>query len=185
MTETDILIDKPKHVKPKKTLRRPENIAAVAKGVREAPLTSIHRHSQYLNISGTSLRQILHKDLGMMPYNVQLVQQLKPTDHPIRFRFAKWICDRLTDDADFDRCSFWSWQAKFLHLRHRKPARIHWKADALTMSHCLVRIVVQRKIRSLFFGSGRYSQWQSLSRHAERIFVHKNWRGRYRQHFVL
>ena len=53
-----------------------------------------------MNISGTSLRRILHKGLGMMPYKVQLVQKLKPIDHPMRFRFAKWACDRLTEDVD-------------------------------------------------------------------------------------
>ena len=30
----------------------------------------------------------------------------------------------------------------------------------------------------------RYSQWRSLLGHVERIFVHKNWRGRYWQHLV-
>ena len=39
----------------------------------------------------------------MAPYKVQLVQQLKPIDHPMRFRFTKWACDRLTEDADFDK----------------------------------------------------------------------------------
>ena len=29
-----------------------------------------------------------------------LQQELKPFDHPMRFRFAKWACDRLTEDAD-------------------------------------------------------------------------------------
>ena len=53
-------------------------------------LTSIHRRSQQLNISETPLKRILHKDLGTTPYKVQLVQELKPIDHPMRFRFAKW-----------------------------------------------------------------------------------------------
>ena len=64
--ETGILIDKTKHEKPK-TVRTPENIAAVAESVCEAPSASIHRRSQLLNISGTSLRRILHKNLGMKP----------------------------------------------------------------------------------------------------------------------
>ena len=67
-----IVIDKPKREKPK-TVRTPVNIAAVAESVCEAPSTSIYRRSQQLNISETSLRRILHKDLGMMPYKVQLV----------------------------------------------------------------------------------------------------------------
>ena len=47
--ETGIFIDKLKREKPK-TLLTPENIAAVAESVCEAPLTSIHRRSQQLNI---------------------------------------------------------------------------------------------------------------------------------------
>ena len=70
--ETGILIDKPKREKPK-TVHTPMNIAAVAENVCETPSTSFHRRSQELKISETSLRRILHKDLGMTPYKVQLV----------------------------------------------------------------------------------------------------------------
>ena len=45
MKETGILIDKPKLEKPK-TVRTPENIAAVTESVCEPPSTSIHRRSQ-------------------------------------------------------------------------------------------------------------------------------------------
>ena len=48
--QTGILIDKPKCEKPK-TVHIPENIAAVAESVCEAPSTSIHRRSQQFNIS--------------------------------------------------------------------------------------------------------------------------------------
>ena len=110
--ETGILIDKSKREKPK-TVRTPENIAAVAESMCEAPSSSIHRRSQELNISETSLRRILHKDLGMKPYKVQLVQKLKPIDHPMCFRFAKWTCDRLTEDADYGQKIIFSVEAHF------------------------------------------------------------------------
>ena len=88
--------------------------------------------------------------------------------------------------------SYWSWgvckQAELSHLGHRKPARIHWKADALKTRHCFVRILVQRhdwvNILRKWAKRGRYSQWRSLLRHVERIFVHKNWREEYCQHLV-
>ena len=75
--------------------------------------------------------------------------------------------------------SFWSWrvckQAKLSHLGHRKPACIHWKADALKSSLCLVRILAQRHNFAIFLRKwaerGRYNQWRSLSGHVERIFV--------------
>ena len=89
--ETGILIDKLKREKPK-TMHTPKNIAAVAESVREMPSTSIHRCLQQLNTSETSFRRILHKDLDMTPHKVQLVQELKPIDYPMRFRFAKWSC---------------------------------------------------------------------------------------------
>ena len=58
-----------------------------------------------MSISETSLGRILHKDLGMTPYKVQLVQELNPIDLPMRFRFAKWACGRITEDADFGKKS--------------------------------------------------------------------------------
>ena len=100
--ETGILIDKPKREKPK-TVRTPENITAVAKSVCEAPSTTIHRRSKQLNISETSLRRILHKYLGMTTYKFQLAQELKPIDHSMGFRFAKWTCAQLTEDADLGK----------------------------------------------------------------------------------
>ena len=92
----------------------------------------------------------------------------------------------------FKWSSFWSWRAckpaKLLHLGNKKPARIHWKADAPKTSHCLVRILVQKHNWPIIFRKwvrrGCYSQWRSLSGHVEWIFVHKNWRGGYWQHLV-
>ena len=53
-------------------------------------VVEINCRSQQLNISETLLRRIFHKDLIMTPYKVQLVQELKPIEHPMCFRFAKW-----------------------------------------------------------------------------------------------
>ena len=75
------------------------------------------------------------------------------------------------------------------HLGHRKPARIHWKADASKTSHCLVQILDQSLNWAIFLrkwaSRGRYSQWRSLLSHVKRIFVHKNLREGYCQHLVL
>ena len=53
--EIGILFDERKREK-LKTKRTPENIAAVAESMCEAPSTSIHRRSQQLNISETTSR---------------------------------------------------------------------------------------------------------------------------------
>ena len=80
-----------------------KNSAAVIGSVREHQLTSIHRRSQQLNFSKTSLRRILYKDFGMTPYKVQLIQELRPIDHPISFNFAKWAAIDCTEDVEFGK----------------------------------------------------------------------------------
>ena len=74
---------------------------------RRGLVTSVFRFEsqarQQLNLSKALLRRILHKDLGIKPYKVQLVQDLKAIDHPMSFCFVKWACDRLTEDADFGK----------------------------------------------------------------------------------
>ena len=56
--------------KVRETVHTSEDIAAVAESAYEAPSISIYRRSQELNILETSLRRILHKDIGMTPYSL-------------------------------------------------------------------------------------------------------------------
>ena len=86
--ETSILIDKATREK-LETLCSPENIFPVAESVHETSSKSIHRRSEQLNISEKSLQRILHKDLGVVPYNIQLVQEFKPIDQAMSYHFAQ------------------------------------------------------------------------------------------------
>ena len=88
--QTGSLLDKATRSRAR-PVRSTENIATVAQSVLEQSSTSTRHRFQNLNISRTSLRRILNKDLGMKPYKVQLVQELKPHDHPLRFRFAYYF----------------------------------------------------------------------------------------------
>ena len=107
---------------------------------------------------------------------------LRSTYRRCRFWQKKLI---FSDEAHFDLGVYVN---KLSHLRHRKTARMHWKADAPKTSHYLVRILVQKHNWNIFLRKwarrGRYSQWRSLTGHVERIFVHKNWGGGYWQHLV-
>lgn len=112
--ETGFLVDKPtrSRIRP---VRSTENIAAVAESVRVRPRTSIRHRASEMNISRSSMQRILRKDLGLWPYKVQLVQQLKARDHPLRYRFAVWACDQLEIDDDFAQKIIFSDEAHF-HL---------------------------------------------------------------------
>ena len=61
--------------------RSAENIAIVSETVAEHSNVSISRRSQELGLSYHTLWSILHLDLHLHPYKVQLMQQLKQADH--------------------------------------------------------------------------------------------------------
>ncbi|KAJ8940716.1 hypothetical protein NQ318_009119 [Aromia moschata] len=73
--ETGMLVDNRSHSRAR-PVRIAERIAAVAQSGRENPRTSTRHRAQQLNISCTSLRRILHKDLGSFAYKLQLTQKL-------------------------------------------------------------------------------------------------------------
>ena len=81
------------------------------------------------------MRAILHKDLGTAHTKSNSgVQELQPIDDPMRFRFAKWAFDRLTekkiifaDEAHFDLVRYVNmqdyriWGIENLHAYIEKP----------------------------------------------------------------
>jgi len=74
--QTGSLLDKATRSRAR-PVRSTENITVVAQSMLEQPSTSTRHRFQNLNISRTSLRRILNKDLGMKPYKVQLVQEIE------------------------------------------------------------------------------------------------------------
>lgn len=112
--ETGLLVDNKRYPRAR-PVRSVEKIAAVAQSVRENPRTSTRHRAQQLNISRTSLRRILHKDLGLFAYKVQLTQELKQNDHPLRHRFSVWALNELVNDVNFGRKIIFSDEAHF-HL---------------------------------------------------------------------
>src|ERR1700712_2636076 len=95
--------------------RTVENIAVVAESVEKSPNLSIPRRSLELDIPKTSLHRILHKDLGLKAYTVQLTQEFKPADHQQRRVFADWVVEMHENDLEFHRKIFFSDEAYF-HL---------------------------------------------------------------------
>jgi hypothetical protein len=83
----------------------------------------------------TSLNRILHKDLHLHPYKIQIVQALKPNDPAQRLQFANEVLERFTsfnniffsDEAHFhlnghvnrQNCRYWSDTNP--DLKHQKP----------------------------------------------------------------
>ncbi|CAK9801230.1 Transposable element Tc3 transposase [Anthophora plagiata] len=110
--ETGSVVDKPKSGRPK-TVRTNENIAAVCESVKNEPTTSISRRSQELGISYGSVWRILHADLHLPAYRIQLTQELKEMDHLQRRNFASWIIEQRATDPLFSTNILFSGEARF------------------------------------------------------------------------
>lgn len=109
---TGSVSDLPKTGRPK-SVRTAENIAVVKQSVKEDPKQSTTRRSLELGISRTSLHRILHKDLNLHAYKIQLCQQLKPTDHFARRVFSDWLIEHRKIDAAFSTKIIFSDEAHF------------------------------------------------------------------------
>ena len=67
-----------------------ENIPIISESVKRDPNVSIPRRSWELELSYGTLWRILHSDLHLHPYKVQLKQQLKLNDYSQRCRYGGW-----------------------------------------------------------------------------------------------
>ncbi|GFT56059.1 DUF4817 domain-containing protein [Trichonephila clavipes] len=97
-----------------------EAIATVERSIEEDPNESIrHRArlwlalSQELDLCPSTLWKILRKDLGLRAYKIQLVQELKPSDHQARRRFVEWAQNEVAVVPDFHKRILFSDEAHF------------------------------------------------------------------------
>lgn len=111
------------------------NIERVRASVREQPGLSIRKWSSVLSLHKTSLNRILHKDLHLHPFKIQIVQQITSNDHTRRLQFANEMLEKFTsfnniffsDEAHFhltvqvnrQNCRYWSDANP--QLKHQKP----------------------------------------------------------------
>jgi len=136
--------------------RSAENITAVRESVRENPRRSISRRSQELGLSATSTWRILCRDLGLHPYKIQLIQELKVNDHKQRRVFADWVLEQFEVNPNFVKQIIFSdevyfWMNGYMNKQNcRIWDDINPAPNASRESHCLVRILIWRNHRSVF-----------------------------------
>jgi hypothetical protein len=81
-----------------RTVLTPETVDRLGQAVALSPTRSVRQQSLALNISLGSLFRILHEDLKLHPYKIQIVQELRANDAPTRLQFCKTMLDILNDD---------------------------------------------------------------------------------------
>jgi hypothetical protein len=103
------------HCGPKVTARTPANIQDVRDHLEQSPRKSTRRLSQQVGISRTSVRRIIHCDLQLFSYKVQILQAQTEANKTQRFEFGQNISERIENDPQLLNCLLFSDEAHF-HL---------------------------------------------------------------------
>jgi len=88
-------------------------IAAVASSIQANPSVSTRELSAQIGVSRRSLQRIIHDDLNLFPYKIQITSKLNSLDLPIREQFCQKIIEMAEEDNNFINCLFMSDEAHF------------------------------------------------------------------------
>ena len=87
-----------------KTKTTPENAAIVFQSVQADHEKSIRRRSQELSLSRSSVHRILHSNLQMQSFSLQVKQRLNDQDKGQRVLMCQWFRERLRCEPDLTMC---------------------------------------------------------------------------------
>ena len=78
-----------------------ENIDRVRQAFDRSPAKSIRTAARQLELPRPTVHKVLHKNLRLYAYKVQLLQALEPNDKPRRKEFAVNMLERTSEDETF------------------------------------------------------------------------------------
>lgn len=95
--------------------RSPDNIQAVRERLQQSPRKSTRRLSQEVGISRASVLRVIHKDLTLFPYKIQILQHQTDANKRERFEFCQSMSERIENNPGVLDHIFFSDEAHF-HL---------------------------------------------------------------------
>ena len=78
-----------------------ENIERVRQAFQRSPTKSIRTAARQLDLPRATVHKVLHKNLRLFAYKVQMLQALQPNDMPRRKEFAVNMLQRISEDEAF------------------------------------------------------------------------------------
>ena len=78
-----------------------ENIERVRQAFQRSPMKSIHTAARQLELPRSTVHKVLHKNLRLYAYKVQILQALQPNDMPRRKEFAVNMLQQISEDEAF------------------------------------------------------------------------------------
>ena len=78
-----------------------ENIKRVRQAFQRSPMKSIRTAARQLELPRSTVYKVLHKNLRLYAYKVQMLQALQPNDMPRRKEFAMNMLQQISADEAF------------------------------------------------------------------------------------
>ena len=78
-----------------------ENIERVRQAFQRSPMKSIRTAARQLELPRSTVHKVLHENLRLYAYKVQMLQALQPNDMPRRKEFAVNMLQRISEDEAF------------------------------------------------------------------------------------
>jgi hypothetical protein len=158
-----------------RAFRTPKNVGPIWVAIARSPQRSVGRHSIALGLSTRTVRRILHDDLHLHPYKMQMVHALNPRDYAMRVGFCEYIL-QLLDDCPQLIDNLWMSDKTHFHLSgYVNKHNFHYWATAspFGQSYSLVCDLFEWSNWSIFFQEWwwpcSYSYISALRSYAEKL----------------
>ena len=90
-----------------------ENIERVRQAFQRSPMKFICTAARQLELPRSTVHKVLHKNLRLYAYKVQMLQALQPNDMPRQKKFAVNLLQRISEDGAFLKRVCFSDEATF------------------------------------------------------------------------
>ena len=127
-----------------RSARTDPNIDNVREHLARSPRKSTRRLSQETDLSRTSIMRIMHQDLHMFPYKIQIVQAQTATNKAERLAFCQSISRRIEDHPNIMDLIFFSDEAHFHLSGHVNKQNLRFWAQAQPHEHVLRPLSVEK-----------------------------------------
>ena len=142
------------HIGPPSTATPPPHVQDVRAHLEQSPRKSTRRLSQEVGISRTSVRRIIHGDLKLFPYKVQVLQAQTQANKDQRYEFGQEISKWIENNPELLDVLLFSDEAHFHLSGHvNKQNMRFWAASTLKCrkNNCVVCNRKEWYLWSLFF----------------------------------
>ena len=114
----------------RKKIRTDEVIEAVRQSVLHSPKRSTRKRCQLVGLSRTTLLRVLHDDLRLYAYHIQIHQKLANADKVKRFEMAKWLLAKIDTSKTF-LDHLWTTDEAHFHLDGQVNSRnnVYWGSE--------------------------------------------------------